>query len=93
MPGLTLYSGNRLEVLTDKFAEKIASAPLPVMTKETIVLQSMGMMKWLTVEMSRRLGIWSNYDYIFPNRMAGKILDSFIPDKGDERFFDKDIMT
>lgn len=93
MPGLTLYSGNRLELLTDKFAETVSSSPLNVMTKETIVLQSMGMMKWLTVEMSRRLGIWSNYEYVFPNRMVGHILNSFIPGKGDERFFDKDIMT
>ncbi len=93
MPGITLYSGNRLEILADKFAETVSSAPLSVMKKEAIVLQSMGMMKWLTVEMSRRLGIWSNYEYIFPNRMAGDILNSFIPGKGDERFFDKDIMT
>ncbi len=91
--GITLYSGNRLEILADKFAQTVSSFPLPVMTKESIVLQSMGMMKWLTVEMSRRLGIWSNYEYIFPNRMAGNILNSFIPGKGDERFFDKDIMT
>ena len=93
MPGITLYSGNRLEVLTDKFAETVLSSPLPVMEKETIVLQSMGMMKWLTVEMSRRLGIWSNYEYVFPNKMAGNILNSFFPGKGDERFFDKEIMT
>ena len=93
MPGLTLYSGNRLETLTDKFAECVSLNPLPVMTKETIVLQSMGMMKWLTVEMSRRLGIWSNYEYVFPNKMAGNILNSFFPGKGDERFFDKEIMT
>ncbi len=93
MPGLTLYSGNRLEILADKFAETITIAPLPVMMKESIVLQSMGMMKWLSVEMSRRLGVWSNYEYIFPNRMVGNILNSFLPGKGSERFFDKDIMT
>lgn len=93
MPGLTLYSGNRLEILTDKFAGTISLSPLPVMKKETIVLQSMGMMKWLTVEMSRRLGIWANYEYIFPNKMVGNILNSFLPGKGSERFFDKDIMT
>jgi exodeoxyribonuclease V gamma subunit len=93
MPGLTLYSGNRLEILADKFAGTVSLSPLPVMTKESIVLQSMGMMKWLTVEMSRRLGIWSNYEYIFPNKMVGNILNSFLPGKGSERFFDKDIMT
>ncbi len=93
MPSLTLYSGNRLEKLADKFAEIVLADPLPVMAKEKIVLQSMGMMKWLTVEMSRRLGIWSNYEYIFPNRMTADILNSFFPGKGDKRFFDKEIMT
>jgi len=93
VPGLTLYTGNRLETLTGKFAGIVSSSPLPVMKKEIVVLQSMGMMKWLTVEMSRRLGIWSNYEYVFPNRMAGDILNSFLPGRGDERFFDKEIMT
>jgi exodeoxyribonuclease V gamma subunit len=93
MPGFTLYTGNRLEALADKFAETVTSSPLPVMTPEYIVLQSMGMLKWLTVEVSRRTGIWSNCNCVFPNRMAGDILNSFFPGSADERFFDKDIMT
>ena len=90
---LTLFSGNRLEILADKFAEIISLSPLPVMEKELIVVQSLGMMKWLSVEMSRRLGIWANCEYIFPNKMTNLVLNSFFSDSSDKRFFDKDIMT
>ncbi|MCL2154217.1 MAG: exodeoxyribonuclease V subunit gamma [Leptospirales bacterium] len=93
MAKLTLFSGNRLEALADKFAEIISSSPLPAMERELIVVQSLGMMRWISLEMSRRLGIWSNYEYIFPNKMTGLILNSFFPDRCDKRFFDKDIMT
>lgn len=93
MPGFTLYTGNRLEVLADEFAGSVISSPLPVMTPEYVVLQSMGMLKWLSVEVSRRTGIWSNYNCVFPNRMAGDILDSFFPGSADERFFDKSVMS
>lgn len=93
MPGITLYSGNRLELLADRFAGIVSSSPLAVLDKEIIVLQSRGMMKWLTVEMSRRLGVWANFDYIFPNRMTSRILDSFLPGSADSRYFDKEVMT
>lgn len=93
MPGITLYTGNRLEDLAGRLADIVSSSPLPVFGRETVVLQSHGMMKWLTVEMCRRLGIWANYDFLFPNRMAGNLLDSFFPGYSGRRFFDRDIMT
>ncbi len=93
MPGIQLYSGNRLERLAEKFAGMIKSQPSAVFEKETVVVQSMGMMNWLTVAMSRNLGIWANFEYIFPNRMTSRILNAFVPGSADERFFDKETMT
>ncbi len=93
MAGLKLFSGNRLDFLAHKFSETIASSPLPPMEEEVVVLQSLGMMKWLSIMMSDINGIWANSRYVFPNKMIGEILDSFLGSTGSGRFFDKELMT
>ncbi len=93
MPGLTVYSGNRLETLASEFSRIIGKSPLPPMTGEIVIVQSSGMTKWLSMELARNLGIWANCRFLFPNPAAGEIMDLFFPGSGDERFFDKDIMT
>ena len=37
MPGIFLYTGNRLELLADKFAELLQTRPLPPLEKEVVV--------------------------------------------------------
>ncbi len=93
MPGLTLISGNRLELLAGRCASRFREAPLPPMTREIIVLQSMGMMQWLSIRLAGELGIWADFEYVLPNRMTGILMRTFFPGLGDERFFEKDIMT
>jgi exodeoxyribonuclease V gamma subunit len=93
MPGLNVYSGNRLETLALEFSRIIGESPLPPMTGEIVIVQSTGMMKWLSMELAGHLGIWANCRYLFPNPAAGEIMELFFPGSGDERFFDKDIMT
>lgn len=93
MPGFTLYSGNRLEVLAEKFASTVKELPPPPLAGEFIVVQSTGMMKWLSMNLAKELGIWSNCRYMFPNPAVSLIMDSFFPGMGEVRFFDKDIMT
>lgn len=93
MPGLYLVSGNRLELLAGRCASVFSEEPLPPMTKEIIVLQSMGMMQWLSIQLAESLGIWADFEYILPNRMTSILMKSFFPGLGDERFFDREIMT
>ncbi|HPR38325.1 MAG TPA: exodeoxyribonuclease V subunit gamma [Spirochaetota bacterium] len=93
MPGLYLVSGNRLELLAERCASLFRDEPLPPMTKEIIVLQSMGMMQWLSIQLAGKLGIWADFEYVLPNRMTSILMKHFFPGMGDERFFEKDIMT
>ena len=93
MPGLYLVSGNRLELLAERCASFFRDEPFPPMTKEIIVLQSLGMMQWLSIQLAGKLGIWADFEYVLPNRMTGILMKSFFPGMGDERFFEKDIMT
>lgn len=89
MPGFTLITGNRLEVLAEMCSADLAAYPLPPMQGEVICVQSMGMMKWLTLRLAEANGVWANCRYIFPNNMSSMLLEGFFPGSGNERYFDR----
>lgn len=65
--GFNLFSSNRLEHLVDALS-RILKKPLsdPFKT-ETMVVQSRGMARWLSLEMARRNGVSALMDYPYPN--------------------------
>ncbi len=66
MPGLHLYTSNRLEVLQQKMAARLGADPLPPLQKEIVVVQSKGMERWLNLETARQNGICAHVEYLFP---------------------------
>jgi exodeoxyribonuclease V gamma subunit len=90
MPGIHLYSSNRLEILADTFAELLHSYPLPPLQKETILIQSRGMARWLAMETASRLNIWANCDCPFPNTFIRSIYKLLLPDIPDISSYDKE---
>jgi exodeoxyribonuclease V gamma subunit len=90
MPGIHLYSGNRLETLADAFAELLHSEPLPPFQKETVLVQSRGMARWLAIETAARLNIWANCDCPFPNTFIRHIYKLLLPHIPTESAFDKE---
>ena len=93
MPGIYLYTGNRLEILADKFAELLDSEPLPPLEKEIILIQSRGMARWLALETASRLNIWAHCECPFPNTFIRNIYRLFIPDISDSSPYDKEFVT
>ncbi|MGM0680714.1 MAG: exodeoxyribonuclease V subunit gamma [Thermodesulfobacteriota bacterium] len=77
--GFNLYTGNRSEHLADYLADIIEKHPIPVFTPETIVVQSRGMARWLTMKLAERLHIWANGDFPFPNQFIIDITRKLIP--------------
>ena len=70
MPGLRLFTSNRLEVLAGKMAE-VLRPPLPSpLESEIILVQSKGMERWVSMELARHQGICANYRFPFPNRFV-----------------------
>ncbi len=90
MPGIHLYSSNRLETLADTFAELLLSQPLPPLQQETVLIQSRGMARWLAMETASRLKIWANCDCPFPNAFINKIYKLILPDIPDVSPYDKE---
>jgi exodeoxyribonuclease V gamma subunit len=71
--GLALYRSNRLEHLAGQFCEQVSSDPLDPMQQELVVVQSIGMGRWLSLELSERLGIWANSSYLYPNALVDTV--------------------
>ena len=71
---MKLVRSNRTERLADALADRIRNEPLGPFEREVIVVQSRGMERWLTLELSKRLGIWSNPSFPFPRAVVEDVL-------------------
>ena len=92
MPELNFYTSNRLEILADRLAKTVGN-PLPPMVSEIIVVQSKGMKRWISLELAKRLGIWANCRYLFPDEIIREIFKAFIPDLPDNTPYEREVMT
>ena len=83
MAGFSVYTSNRLEILSKQLAETI-QAPLPTpFTPEIIVVQSRGMERWISMELARLNGVSANCSFPFPNAILEDIFKSKMPDLPD----------
>lgn len=89
MAGIHLYSSNRLEKLAHTFTGMVRASPLPPLEKETVLIQSRGMARWLAMETAKRLNIWANCDCPFPNTFVRNIFKLAMPDLPDIPSYDK----
>jgi exodeoxyribonuclease V gamma subunit len=91
--GLKIYTSNRLEILARQLAQ-IVRVPLysPFM-QETIVVQSLGMERWVSMELATHNGISANSYFPFPNQFLQDIFKKVIPDLPDYSPLDSAVMT
>ena len=92
MPGLKLFTSNRLEILVDKLAAEIRHHPLPVFDDEVIVVQSKGMQHWLSLEIAERNRISANTSFPFPKAFVYSLFRS-LGEIADEDRYSPDVMT
>lgn len=80
MAGLYLYSSNRLEALVEEFAS-ITREPLrSPLQAETVIVQSLGMRRWLSLQLAQQHGIVMNVEFPFPATFAGRIFRALFPE-------------
>ncbi|WP_028578441.1 exodeoxyribonuclease V subunit gamma [Desulfomicrobium escambiense] len=65
MEGFLLHASNRLENLAELLAE-VVKIPLDPMKQETILVQSRGMQRWISMQMARRHGVCAGVRFPFP---------------------------
>lgn len=72
-PGLHLHLSNRLERLADKLTALLQTPGPKGLAPETIVVQSAGMSRWLSQQISVQLGICANIHFPFPETFVSSI--------------------
>lgn len=81
-----VHRSNRLEELVGVLAEVVGRPVRGALEPEVVVVQSKGMERWLGLELSRRLGIWSNSLFPFPRALVEQLFEAVLEDEGVQRF-------
>lgn len=79
MHNLTLYTSNRLENLAKKLTE-VLKTPLDPMEPETILVQSGGMQRWVSMQLAREHGVCAGARFPFPVGFAYELCRELLDD-------------
>ncbi|MBI5845290.1 MAG: exodeoxyribonuclease V subunit gamma [Deltaproteobacteria bacterium] len=77
-PGLHVLSSNAPEALADALAG-ILSSPGDPLAPEIVLVQSVGLSRWLSLELAKRAGICANVRFVFPNAYLNELFMAVIP--------------
>ncbi len=76
-----------MEALVERLAGVVAEPLYSPFVSEVIVVQSKGMERWLSMELARKLGVWANCRFPFPNRFMLEIFKAVADDVRDPDLF------
>ena len=63
-----LHTSNRAENLIEHLVKILEAPQSDVFAKETFLIQSQGMERWLSQQLADKKGLWANFEYLFPAR-------------------------
>jgi exodeoxyribonuclease V gamma subunit len=72
---MRLYRSNRAERLMDALASVLGEPLADPLAAELVVVQSRGMERWLSMQLSQRLGIAANLSFPFPRHFIERAFD------------------
>jgi len=90
---LYIHTSNRLEHLSTVLAYVLSQPLADPLARETIVIQSLGMSRWLSMSLAEKLGVWANADFPFPEAIVWRIFRSVLPQLPDTSKFKREVMT
>ncbi|ALG66865.1 exodeoxyribonuclease V subunit gamma [Beggiatoa leptomitoformis] len=90
---LHIYTSNQLECLRDELVHLLQTPLENPLEKETIIVQSKGMERWLSMQLAEQTGVWANADFPFPDKMLWRIFRRAIRELPDVSKFERGVMT
>jgi len=99
LKNISLHQSNKTEVLLDCLVEILKTPLSNPLAPETIVVQSKGMERWISLQLAERLGCCANIHFPFPNAIVQSLFDYLMPDLNHSKNFEKihafdlDVMT
>ncbi len=79
MPTLRLITCSSQRRLLEALADSIFSPPLSPLEKESIVVLSNGMARWISMELAERLGVSASLEFSFPNDLLDRSFRAVLP--------------
>lgn len=89
---LHIHTSNRLETLAHKLADLIREDPLPPLVTETVVTQSTGMGRWLSLALAGELGVAANIHFPFPAKFAEDELSRLLPHDSASPIYRREVL-
>ena len=89
---LHLHTSNRLETLARKLAALIRDDSLPPLVAETVVTQSTGMGRWLSLALAGELGVAANIQFPFPAKFADDELARLLPHDAVSPIYHREVL-
>jgi exodeoxyribonuclease V gamma subunit len=82
-----------MEILLDHLAEVVRVPMVSALAPETIVVQSRGMERWISMKLAGKFGVWGNSAFPFPNKYVWDLFASTMTEVATSNMFDTDILT
>lgn len=93
MNGLFLHTGNRLEALADELASLAGRPMASPFVPEVVMVQSLGMRRWISLRLAKDLGVCLNFEFPFPQKFLNDTLRGLAPEMAPEEAFSVESMT
>ena len=90
---MKVFVSNKLEKLIQSLADQLNKPLKNPLAAETVIVQSRGMAKWISLELARRHGIVANYHFPFPKKYLEIIFSAFLPEYSHDVAFDESVLT
>lgn len=91
--GLHWVTSNRLESLAERLSLAIRRGPRNPLAAEVLVVQSLGMARWLQLELARRNGVCSRVRFPFPKVFLQEVCHVVVPEAAQERRFSPEALA
>ncbi len=89
---LKIYESNKLEVLASKCAETIKkNPPLSHFSIETLLVQTPGMERWLSIELARINGSFASFQFLTPASLSAMAAGAVFAERTDRNPFGKKV--
>ncbi len=91
--GIRWVTSNRLEELSSRLARAVRRPLADPMASEQVVVQSLGMARWIQLELARRNGVCGVVEFPFPQAFLRDVCNRLVPEGAEDRRWDQEPLT